>query len=185
MSIFCIQRYTSHLRPFELFINVQKLYFCALAIPHICPCHMWGCHTPARHMAAIWLRFIISSEPFMVKLCALRPTTTGFERPHMGRITLSTIFLCAEGGRKYGKVVKCERENNEYRVDEWWWLATILGLYVNPHVIHVFYNINTEVSHLEWYMVCLIVFCPKQDIKKYWIRNCHVTSRSRRITLPH
>ena len=45
------------------------------------------------------------------------------------------------------------------RVDEWWLLALIIWLYVNPHVIHVFYNINTEVSPLEWYMVCLFVFC--------------------------
>ena len=31
----------------------------------------------------------------------------------MGRITLSTIILSAEGEIKYGKVVKSERENDE------------------------------------------------------------------------
>ena len=48
------------------------------------------------------------------------------------------------------------------RVDEWWLLALFLWLYVNPHVI--IYNINTEVSHREWYMVCLFAICPKKDI---------------------
>ena len=65
------------------------------------------------------------------------------------------------------------REKMMSRVDEWWSLALILWLYVNPHVI--LYNINTEVSHFEWYMVCLFVFCPKKDIKKYRIQKSHVT----------
>ena len=55
----------------------------------------------------------------IVDLCALCPAP-GFERPHMGTITLSTIFLSVEGEIKnmVEKLSKV-REKMMGRVDEW------------------------------------------------------------------
>ena len=118
---------------------------------------------PSRHMAAIWMNSSIDSEPFMVELCALRPITTGFERPDIGRINAVLNFPVCKRREKIWK--RCQKwEKMMSRVDEWWLLALILWLYVNPYVI--FYYINTEVSHLEWYMVCSIwIFAPIRTLK--------------------
>ena len=122
------------------------------ACPHIRPCNMWDCHTPVRHMAAIGMRSIIILNHLWWS-CVLFTLQQQALKGRRWDVWCCLQFSCLLKERENMEMSSQVWEKLMSRVDEWWLLV-----YVNPHVL--FYNINTDVSHLQWYMVCLIVFCP-------------------------